>query len=57
MHVMRIIDVVLICAKQRIAIRTSRDNLHVPFIRDSNFIAIFKVIANIIDTLKNYLEI
>ena len=56
MHVMRIIDVVLICAKQRIAIRTSRDNLHVPFIRDSNFIAIFKVIANIIDTLKNYLE-
>ena len=56
MYVMRIIDVVLICAKQRIAIRTSRDNLHVPFIRDSNFIAIFKVIANIIDTLKNYLE-
>ena len=56
MYVMRIIDVVLICAKQRIAIRTHRDNLHVPFIRDSNFIAIFKVIANIIDTLKNYLE-
>ena len=53
---MRKIDVALICARQGIAIRTHRDNLHVPFIRDSNFIAIFKGIANINDTLKNYLE-
>ena len=53
---MRIVDAVLICARQVIPLRTQRDNLDDPFVRDSNFIAIFKGFANIDDTLKNHLE-
>ena len=54
--VMRIIDVFLICGSQDIALRTHKDNLDYPFVRDSNFIAILKGFANIDDTLKNHLE-
>ena len=53
---MRIIDAVLICARQGIALRTHRDNLVDPFVRDGNFIAILKEFANMDDTLKNHLE-
>ena len=53
---MHIIDAVLICARQSIALRTLRDNLGDPFVRYSNFIAILKGFANIDDTLKNHLE-
>ena len=53
---MRIIDAVLICARQGIAPRTHKDNLDDPFVRDSNFIAILKGFANMDDTLKNHLE-
>ena len=37
-------------------LRTHRDNLDNPFVRDSNFIAILKGFANMDDTLKNHLE-
>ena len=53
---MRIIDAVLICARQEIVLRTRRYNLDNPFVRDSNFIAILKGFANMDDTLKNHLE-
>ena len=53
---MRIMDAVLICARQRIALRTHRDNLDDPFVRDSNFIAILKRFAKMDDILKNHLE-
>ena len=53
---MRIIDAVLICARQGITLRTHRDNLDNPFVRDSNFIAILKGFANMDDTLKNHLD-
>ena len=53
---MRIIDAVLTCATQEIALRTHRNNLDNPFVRDSNFIAILMGFANIDDTLKNHLE-
>ena len=53
---MRIIDAVLICARQGIALRTHRDNLVDPFVRDGNFIVILKEFANMDDTLKNHLE-
>ena len=53
---MRIIDAVLICARQGIALRKHRDNLYDPFVRDSNFIAVLKGFANMDDTLKNHLE-
>ena len=53
---MRIIDAAVICARQRIALRTHRDNLDNPLVRDSNFIAILKGFANMDDTLKNHLE-
>ena len=52
---MRIIDAVLICARQGIAPRTHKDNLDDPFVRDNNFIAILKGFANMDDTLKNHL--
>ena len=53
---MRIIDAALICAKQGVALRTHRDNLDHPLVRDINFIAILKGFANMDDTLKNHLE-
>ena len=53
---MRIIDAILICARQGIALRTYRDNLDDPFIRDSNFIANLKGFAKMDDTLKSHLE-
>ena len=53
---MRIIDAVLTCATQEIALRTHRNNLDNPFVRDSNFIAILMGFANMDDTLKNHLE-
>ena len=53
---MRVIDAVLICARQEIAFRTHRGNLDDPSVRDSNFIAIFKGFADMDDTLKNHLE-
>ena len=34
---MHVIDAALICARQSIALRTLRDNLDDPFVRDSNF--------------------
>ena len=43
---MRIIDAVLICAREGIALRTHRDNLDDPFVRDNNFIAILKGFTN-----------
>ena len=43
---MRIIDTVLICAREGIALRTHRDNLDDPFVRDNNFIAILKGFTN-----------
>ena len=43
---MRIIDAVLICAREGIAFRTHRDNLDDPFVRDNNFIAILKGFTN-----------
>ena len=54
--VMRIIEAVLICARQEITIRTYRNNIDDPFVGDSNFIAILKGFANIDDTLKNHIE-
>ena len=39
---MRIIDPILICARQGIALRAHRGNLKDPFVRDSNFIAVLK---------------
>ena len=53
---MCITDAVLICARQGIALRTHRDDLNDPFVRDKNFIAILKGFANIDDTLKNTLK-
>ena len=53
---MRIMDAVLICARQRIGLRTHRDNLDDPFVRDSNFIAILKRFAKMDDILKNHLK-
>ena len=53
---MRIIDAVLIYARQGIALRTHRGNLDDRFVRDSNFIAILKGLANMDNTLKNHLE-
>ena len=53
---MCIIDAVLICARQGIALRTHGDDLNDPFVRDKNFIAILKGFANIDDTLKNTLK-
>ena len=53
---MRIIDAVLNCARQGIVLRTHRDNLDDPFVRDSNFITVLKGFANMHDTLKNHLE-
>ena len=52
---LRIIDAVLISARQGIALRTHRYNLDDPFVKDSNFIAILKGFANMDDTLKNHL--
>ena len=48
---MRIIDAVLTCARQEIALRTHRDNLDNPFVRDSNFIAVLMGFANMDDTI------
>ena len=53
---MRIIDAVLICARQGMVLRIHRDNLYDAFVRDSNFISILKSFANVDDTLKNHLE-
>ena len=53
---MRLIDAALIYARQEIVLRTHKDNLDDPFVRDSNFIAIIKVFANINDNMKNHLE-
>ena len=53
---MRIIDAILICARQRIALGTYRGSLDDLFVRDSNFIAVLRGFANIDDTLKNHLE-
>ena len=41
--------------KTRDCLRTHRDNLDDPFVRDSNFIAILKGFANMDDTSKNHL--
>ena len=38
----RIIDAVLICARQGIVLRTDREKLDDPFVKDSNFITILK---------------
>ena len=43
---MRIIDAVLICAREGIALKTHRDNLDDPFVRDNHFIAILKGFTN-----------
>ena len=43
---MRIIDTVLICAREGIALRTHRDNLDDPFVRDNHFITILKGFTN-----------
>ena len=53
---MRIIDAVLICARQGMVLRIHRDNLYDAFVRDSNFISILKSFANVDDTLKIHLE-
>ena len=47
---------VFICTRQGISLRTRRDNLDDPFVRDSNSIAILEGFANIDDTLKNHNE-
>ena len=53
---MRIIDAVLICARQGMVLRIHRDNLYDAFVRDSNFISILKSFANVDETLKIHLE-
>ena len=53
---MRIIDAVLICARQGMVLRIHRDNLDDAFVRDSNLVSILKSFANVDDTLKNHLE-